>query len=404
MNLINNIKENTMNCFECTNREGSDSIKWDKAGMLLMAKYVDDQSLPLWVADMDFKTVPLLIENLKNRMEDGIYGYSICKDCYYEAIQYWYKKHYQWDIDKEWIVTTPGVVPALAYIVQVFTEEGDGVIIQEPVYYPFRNTIEINNRNVVNNELKEDKGHYTIDFEDLQEKAKDPKNKLMILCSPHNPIGRIWTKEELLRIAQICYENDTILCSDEIHSDLILSDDPFITTGILPEELVKNILVCTAPSKTFNLAALSTSNIIITNPELKEKLLKFMAKISLNGCPSMLGNIAVKSVYTTEGEAWLSELKQELKANLQYVKEFIAQNIPSVKVYSHQGTYLTWLDFRETGLSWEEIERKMEEEAKLVLDPGSKFGNSGRGFMRLNIACHRSTLEQALTRIQKVYA
>ncbi len=389
--------------FEFQNRKGSDSAKWDKTGMLRMVNYVDDESLPLWIADMDFKTVPLAIKNLAQRMEDGIYGYPICKDSYYEAIQYWYSKHFSWDIKKEWIVTTPGMVPAITYIVQTFTNENNGIIIQEPVYYPFRDVIEANNRVAVNNNLLEKNGHYTIDFDDLLKKAQDPNNKIMILCSPHNPIGRVWTKEEITKIAQICLENDVLLCSDEIYGDLILGDNVFETCGNLDPKLVDNTIICTAPSKTFNLSGLRVSNIIISNEHLRESLSTFMEKLWIKNAPSILGAIAVESVYTPEGEQWLKELTQILESNLLFVKTYLEKNAPNIKIHHHQGTYLVWLDLRETGLEWNEIERKMEEEAKVVLDLGSKFGESGRGFMRMNIACHISTLTEALKRIVDTY-
>lgn len=390
-----------MSSFNFLERKNTDSTKWNPEGMKNMVSYVDDESIPMWVADMDFKTVPLLLENLKKRIEHGCFGYSMPDEAYYDAIKYWYNKHYSFNIEKNWIITTPGIVPAIAYLVQSFTKEGEGVIIQEPVYYPFRIVIESNSRVVVNNNLIEKDGKYFIDFDDLKEKASHSNNKLMILCSPHNPLGRVWTKDELEKIAQICYDNNIILCSDEIHSDLILFNNKFETCGNLPKHLLENTIICTAPSKTFNLAALPTSNLIIVNCEFRETLSSFLTKIRVSGKPSMFGNIAVQSVYNKEGEKWLKELLAILEDNFNYVKSFFSST--NINVIELQGTYLVWLDFRNTSLDWTQIEHKMEKEAKVVLDPGSKFGKAGKGFMRINIACHKSTLKEALERIKKVY-
>ncbi|MGL5956463.1 MAG: MalY/PatB family protein [Brevinema sp.] len=390
--------------FDFLDRKNTDCAKWHIEGMKNMASYVDDESLPLWVADMDFQTVPCVLEILKKRIDHGCFGYSIPNETYYTAIQSWYHKHYQWDIQKEWIITTPGIVPSIAYLIQSFTKEGEGVIIQEPVYYPFRASIEKNNRKVLNNNLLEHHGMYAIDFDDLLKKASDPNTKLMILCSPHNPIGRLWTKEELQKVAEICYTNNVILCADEIHSDLILFDNTFISCGSLEDKLLQNIIVCTAPSKTFNLAAFATSNLIITNENIRTILTEFMDKLWIKTTPTMIGNILVPAVYSKEGEEWLTELLHILEDHYYFVDSYLKNNIPKIKLTPLQGTYLVWMDFRETKLSWEEIERKMEEEAKIVLDPGSKFGEAGRGFMRINIACHRSTLENALDRIKQTYS
>ncbi len=390
--------------FDYVERKNTNSMKWSIAGMLNMVEYADDESLPLWVADMDFKTVPLAIKNLSDRMLNGVYGYTIPSEDYYDAVKYWHTGHYNWDLKKEWIVATQGVVPTVSYIINALTEKGDGVIIQEPVYYPFKSKIESAKRVAINNNLIEKNGDYTIDFDDLESKAKDKNTKLMIFCHPHNPVGRIWTKEELTKVAQICYDNNVVFCSDEIHSDLILFGNEFISAGLLDDKLLSNTIVCTAPNKTFNLAGLAVSNMIVINDELRTTLLQFMDSISVNGKPNMIGQVALTSVYTEEGEEWLKEVISLIEDNYNFMKSYVEQNIPNVKMHKHQGTYLVWLDFRETSFSWEEVEKKMSTEAKVVLDPGSKFGELGRGFMRMNIACHRTTLTEALERIKKIYS
>lgn len=389
--------------FDYIDRKNTDSVKWSVKGMKTMASYADEDSLPMWVADMDFKTLPLAISNMKKRIEHGVFGYTIASKSYYDAVKWWYKKRYEFELKKEWIVTTPGIVPALTYIINTFTKKGENVIIQEPVYYPFRNSIELNERVVINNLLVEKDGYYYIDFEDLENKAKDSKTTLLIISSPHNPVGRVWTKEEINKIAQICFDNNVLLCADEIHSDLMISDKKFQSTCHLEEHLLENTIICTAPSKTFNLASISVSNLIIKDKTKKEKLLNFMNKICLNGSPNMLGAIAVQSVYTKEGEEWLEELLVILRENYKYILEFLALNLPNIKAVKLEGTYLLWLDFRGTGLTNEEIEYKMEKEAKIVTDMGRKFGESAKGFMRFNIACPQKTIEDAMKRLKKAF-
>lgn len=389
--------------FDYINRKETDSVKWSVKGMQTMAAYADEQSLPMWVADMDFKTLPLAISNMKNRIEHGVFGYTITSKSYYEAVKWWYKKRYDFELQKDWIVTTPGIVPALTYIIKTFTKKDEKVIIQEPVYYPFRDSIESNKRDVVNNLLIEKDGYYHIDFEDLENKAKDSKTTLLIMSSPHNPVGRVWTKEEIAKVAKICFDNNVLLCADEIHSDLIIEDKKFQSTCHLEENLLQNTIICTAPSKTFNLASISVSNLIIKDKIKKEKLLNFMNSLCLNGSPNMLGAVAVESVYTKEGEEWLEELLMVLRKNYKYILDFLALNLPNIKATKLEGTYLLWLDFRGTNLTSEEIEYKMEREAKIVTDMGRKFGESAKCFMRFNIACPLATIEDAMNRLKKAF-
>ncbi|WP_297598935.1 MalY/PatB family protein [uncultured Cetobacterium sp.] len=381
-------------------RRGTDSRKWNLTGMLEMAQYVDDESIPMWVADMDFKVPEFVVEKLEKRVKEQVFGYNIVGESYYESVKYWLKKKNNWSIEQEWIVPTSGVVPALCFSVRAFTEEGDGVIVQNPVYPPFRNSIELNNRKVINSSLKLVNDRYEMDFIDLERKFKDPKNKLFILCSPHNPVGRVWTEEELKKLVTLSIENNVIIVSDEIHSDLILFKNKFTSLGTLN---LKNLIVCTSISKTFNLAALKASNIIISDESLREKFKEEMFKVGLKPVPNIFGAIATESCYTAEGEEWLENLKKYLENNYEYLKKYLEENIPSIKCTSLEGTYLAWLDLKGLNLTEEELVNKIEKEAKIVIDGGHIFGEEGKGFIRLNFACHRDVLKEALERLKKVF-
>ena len=383
-------------------RKGSDSRKWDLKGMYEMASYVDENSIPMWVADMDFKAPEFVQKALIERVEHGVFGYNIAKESYFESVKFWLKNKNNWDVDQSWIVPTSGVVPALCYVVKAFTEIGDGVIVQNPVYPPFRGSVELNARNVINNPLKLIGDRYEMDFDDLEEKLKEPKNKMMILCSPHNPVGRVWKKDELERVVTLCVKYKKILISDEIHSDLILFNNSFISVGILNDDIKNYLVVCTSISKTFNLAGLKASNIIIPNNNLREKFINEMLKVGSKPAPNIFGAIGVECCYSTEGEKWLKNLIVYLEENYLFLKKYLEEKLPKIKCLPLEGTYLAWLDLRSLNLTKEELKVKLEQEAKIVIDGGEIFGNEGVGFIRLNFACHRSILEKALERIEKV--
>lgn len=384
-------------------RRGTDSKKWDIKGMHEMAEYADEESIPLWVADMDFKAPEILVRNLNRRIEHGVFGYNTPSDKYYENIKFWNKVTKNFDIEREWIVTLTGVVPALNFAIRAYTEVGDGVIIQGPVYPPFRTSIINNSREVIDNALVYKNNRYEIDFKDLELKAKNPKNKLMIICSPHNPVGRVWTKNELEKIIKICLENDIVLVSDEIHSDLILFGNKFTSIGNFGEEILEKSIICTAPTKTFNIAGIQNANIIIKNESLREKFIKEVMNVGLKTIPNLFGAIAIESLYSTEGENWVKELIKYIEDNYNYTIEFIEKNIPKLSYTQLEGTYLMWLDFRKYNYSIKELKEKLEKEAKLVIDGGEIFGKEGEGFIRVNIACHRSTLKTTLKRLEKVF-
>lgn len=386
---------------EVIDRRGTNALKWEPELIEKLMGVKGEDLLPMWVADMDFRCPKVLIESLKKRAEHGIFGYSMPLDEYYSAINYWYSKRYGWEIKSEWIINSPGIVPALNFIIRALTEPRDKVIIQQPVYYPFKSSIENNDRVVINNSLINKEGKYVIDYEDFEQKAKDSECKLLILCSPHNPVGRVWEKEELKKLGEICNRYNVIVVADEIHSDLILSGNKHTTYGALGKEFENNSIICTAPSKTFNLAALQISNIIIPNKEIRDKVEKeYVKSFMMTPLPNIFAIDAIHSVYSEEGEEWLEQLLTYLDGNADFIGDFVKENMLNVRYTKPEGTYLAWLDFREVECDYKELERKISEEAKVVLDGGSMFGTKGRGFIRINYACPRSILEEGLIRIK----
>ena len=376
---------------EVVPRRGTNSYKWDSAG--------DADVLPMWVADMDFKVAPEITQAIEKRVAHGIFGYSEVKEEYFEAVSAWMEQKHGWHVKEDWLVKTPGVVFALAMAVQAFTEPGDAVIIQQPVYYPFSEVIADNGRRIVDNtlELKED-GKYHINFEDFEQKVKENHVKLFLLCSPHNPVGRVWTKEELKKIAAICRKYDVIVVSDEIHEDFVFNGKHQVFAD-LSEDAKNRTITCTAPSKTFNLAGLQVSNIWIANPKLREKFKKQIAAAGYSQL-NTLGLTACEAAYRYGGE-WHAELLGYLKSNLNFLREFLQTRLPEVKLIEPEGTYLVWLDFGSLGLTEEQREELLTKKAGIWLDSGAIFGAAGEGFERINIACPRSILKDALERIER---
>lgn len=310
-----------------------------------------------------------------------------------------YAKHFNWHVEQEWLIKTPGVVFALAMAVKAFTHEGDGVLVQQPVYYPFTEVIRDNGREVVNSSLILVNGHYEIDFADLEEKLADPKVKLMFLCSPHNPVGRVWSREELQKVGDLCLKYNVITVSDEIHSDFVWAPNVHTTFATLGEKYAQNCIVCTAPSKTFNLAGVQVSNIFIPNASLRRALRK---QIDAAGYSQLnaLGLVACEAAYTY-GEEWLAQVKAYIEANIAFVREYLVQNLPQIKLLPIEGTYLIWLDCSALGMSADEREKWLWHEAKLWLDGGGIFGKEGEPYERINVACPRATLQQALEQLRK---
>jgi len=357
--------------------------------------------LPLWVADMDFQTAPVILDRLENAVRHGIFGYSETKDDYFKAIESWFQYGFGWTLNKDWLVKTPGVVFAIATAIRAYTREGESVLIQQPVYYPFREVIEDNNRKLVNSPLKLDNGYYQIDFEDFENKILEHDVKLFILCSPHNPVGRVWKKWELEKIGEICLKHHVIIVSNEIHSDFVYPEYKHIVFASLSQELSEITITCTSPSKTFNLAGLQVSNIFISNQVLRDKFQRAVAGSGYDQI-NLIGLIACQSAYE-DGKEWLQQLKEYLKDNLTLVREFLKENLPNIKLIEPEGTYLVWLDFRSLNLLEEERQNLIENEAKLWLDSGIMFGEEGRGFERINIACPRTVLKQALEQLKVTF-
>lgn len=355
--------------------------------------------LPLWVADMDFQTSSYIQEVLKKQVEHGIFGYSEAGPEYFAVLKAWMKNHYEWEVDEKWLIKTPGVVFALAMAVKAFTEEGDGVVIQQPVYYPFSEVIRDNGRKIVNNRLiQDDDGKYRMDYADLEEKIVREKVKLLFLCNPHNPVGRVWTKEELERLGDICQKYHVIVVSDEIHADFVYHGKHQVFADV-KKEYREFTVTCTAPSKTFNIAGLQVSNIFIANHDLKRR---FRKQVDAAGYSQLnaVGLAACEAAYR-DGEVWYQAMLAYVKENIVYTKEFLETRIPGIKMTEPEGTYLIWLDFRGLQLADCELEELIVKKAGLWLDSGSIFGEAGRGFQRINVACPRQTLEFALTKLER---
>ena len=374
-------------------RKNTDCLKYDFAKRRGMPEDV----LPLWVADMDFKTSSYVEDALAERARHGIFGYSESQTPYFEIVRDWMKRHHDWEVKEPWLIKTPGVVFALAMAVKAYTEPGDGVLIQSPVYYPFSEVIEDNGRRIVSNTLVLGEDHkYHIDFEDFERQIKENQIKLFFLCNPHNPVGRVWTTEELTRLGDICLKYRVTVVSDEIHSDFIFRGKHQVFAN-LKKEYADITVTCTAPSKTFNLAGLLLSNIFISNRELRHK---FRQQVNAAGISQLspFGLVACETAYT-QGEEWYQAMLAYVAENIAFTKEYVEKHLPGVEMVEHEGTYLVWLDFRKTGLSVEELEDLIVNRAKLWLDSGKIFGKSGEGFQRINVACPRQILEEALHRI-----
>lgn len=379
------------------NRTNTGSEKWNM--MRAARPDVPEDIVPFSVADMEFRPAPEIVEGLKKYLDGAILGYTEATDAYYDAVIQFMEKHHGFSPKREWIVESPGIVPALVKMVAAFTKPEDSVLILRPVYYPFTRAVEQNGRNLVVSELVVKQNRYEIDFEDLERKASRPEVTLMIFCSPHNPVGRVWTKEELLRVCDICYRNQVFLISDEIHFDLIMPGYTHISMAALEEKYRNNCVICTAPTKTFNIAGLQVSNLIIPKEEYRDKMNSAGGYETLNAISYKACELAYR-----EGDAWLEELIAYLDRNRRLVEEFLAEKLPMIKVFPLEGTYLMWLDFSALGMEAEELERFMQEEALWFTDEGYIFGESGRGFERLVIACPGWVLQDALVRLERAVA
>lgn len=376
-------------------RRNTHSLKWDFARE--RGKPVD--ALPLWVADMDFQAPPPVLDALRRAAGHGIFGYSEVKEDYAQAVAGWFSRRFQWAPDPAWLVKTPGVVFSLAMTVRALTAPGDGVLIQPPVYYPFYEVIRDNGRSIVENPLLYREGRYAIDFGDFERKLRENRVKLFLLCSPHNPVCRVWTEEELRRLGDLCQQYGVIVVADEIHCDFTWPGHPHVPFLRACPALAEQTVVCTAPSKSFNLAGLQISNIWIPGEDLRRKFKHEMDAAGYSQC-NALGLIAAQAAYE-QGEDWLEACKAYIAGNLDFLREFLAGKLPEIKLTEPEGTYFAWLDCSGLGLSVPELEDLVTNRARLWLDGGSIFGGSGGQFQRLVLACTRKTLTEALTRLER---
>ena len=389
----------TYNFDKIINRKGTNCLKYDYA--VERGKPAD--VLPLWVADMDFTVSEEITKSLHAAVDHGIYGYTQPKDAYYNAITNWMEKNHNWKTKREWIMKTPGVVFALGAAVKAFTKPGDAVF-QNPVYYPFTNIIRDNDRRVIDNTLvyekrvTEGKSQYSIDYEDFERKIVQEHIKLFILCNPHNPVGRVWTREELQQLGEICLRHHVIVVSDEIHNDFVYPGFEHTVFANVDPRFTEFTVTCTAPSKTFNLAGLQISNIFISNETLREAFQKEIDKTGYDE-PNALGAVACEAAYRG-GQEWLDQLRAYLLENLNFLRAYLQEKLPQIHLVEPEGTYLVWLDCSELGISGKELDQFIVEKAGLWLDGGAMFGPSGADFQRVNIACPRATLELALDKLK----
>lgn len=371
-------------------RRHTNSYKWDGA--------TDSDVLPLWVADMDFRTAPAITEALKQRVEHGIFGYTRVPDEYYEAVTAWFKRRHGWDIRREWMIYTSGVVPAISAIIKALTGPGDKVLVQTPVYNCFFSSIRNNGCEVASSPLVYEDRTYRMDLEDLERKASDEKTKVMLLCNPHNPAGRVWTREELTAVGEICIRHGVTVVSDEIHCELVYSGHRHIPFASISDDFLRHSVTCVSPSKAFNIAGLQIANIIAPDETMRRRIDK---AININEVCDVnpFGVIATMAAYN-EGEEWLGQLLDYLWQNDLFLVEFCRTHLPDFPVARLEGTYLAWMDCRTLGIGSEELEQLLVGEAKLWLNAGTMYGAEGEGFMRWNLACPRSVLKQALARFK----
>lgn len=381
----------TYNFNEIVNRRGTNSYKWDVSDK--------ENFLPMWVADMDFRTLPFIIERLQQRVAHGVFGYTAVPDSYYDAITNWFVHRHNWLMQKEWIIYTSGVVPAISAIIKAMTQTGDKVLVQTPVYNCFFSSIKNNGCEVLCNELIYEDGTYRIDFDDLEQKAADPKTTVIILCNPHNPAGRVWTRDELVRIGEICLKNDVFVIADEIHCELVMPGHRYTPFASISPEILDNCAVCTSPSKAFNIAGLQIANITIANDKIRRKVDR---AININEVCDVnpFGVEALQAAYSSKGAEWLDQLNAYLYDNYLCLCEFFENNLPQFPVTKLEGTYLVWVDCSVLGKPSNELCGELLQAQGLYLNEGTMYGTSGIDFVRINIACPRAVLIEGLQRFK----
>lgn len=387
---------------ERVDRVRTNDMKWHpEAVKAYLNDDVPEDMIPMWLADTDFACAPVIIDAIRARADKRIFGYCAPDKDFYQAVCYWQKRRFGLEVTPSWILTLPTVVAGINIAVRTFSKEGDGIIIQQPVYDPFAAIIHNTGRNVVNNGLRCVDGRYEMDFEELERLAQKPENTMMILCSPHNPVGRVWTKEELKKAADICTAHGMMLVSDEIHADIVYDGFHHCPVFSLGEEYYGNLIMLTAPGKTFNVPGLKISLAMIADKEVRERFQKTQMAMSLD-IRNTFGLEAVTAAYTPEGEEWMLQEVQYMQENVQFVEQYLAEKMPGVTMIQPEGTFLCWLDMSGTGLRDEELYQKIVLQAGVICVPGPWFGKGGEKHMRLNVGCPRQTLHQALERIHKV--
>lgn len=382
----------TYNFDEIIPRKGTNSLKWDSA--------TDDDLLPMWVADMDFRTAPAIVKALEKSVQHGIFGYTKVPPAYYQAVTGWFGRRHHWQIEKDWIIYTSGVVPALSAIIRALTVPGDQVLVQTPTYNCFFSSIRNNECRIISNPLKYEQGNYTIDFEDLRQKASDPRTKLLLLCNPQNPAGRVWSKEELTFLGEICMQNGVFIVADEIHCELVYPGHTYTPFASISSEFLRHSVTCTSPGKAFNLAGLQIANIVAADPSVRKKIDRAINVHEVCDV-NPFGVTALIAAYN-EGEEWLETLIGYLYDNYHYTKEFFATCLPHFPILPLEGTYLVWVDCSSSGKSSEELAQLLFEEARLWVNDGNMYGESEKEFIRINIACPRKQLVEGLNRMRSI--
>ena len=380
---------------EKIDRSNNHSAKWEEMGN----KFISNDLWPMWIADMDLKTAPVIIDAMREKLEQGIFGYVYRPASYYQSAADWIERRFDYKIDPKTLINSPGVVPTLSILVRLMTKADEKVLIQSPVYYPFSAVVRENERELVVNELvKDETGYYTIDFEDFEKKVSDEKVTLFIMCSPHNPVGRVWKREELQKMSELCLKYNVRVIADEIWRDIIMPGHKHIPAASLSKEIEHNTITCFSPTKTFNIAGLQASFATLPREEEWKMLDEELGKLDVKR-NSPFSLVGFEAAYT-KGEEWLEELLIHLDGNMDYVVNFVKERIPEVKVRKSEGTYLMWLDFSGLGMTKEELSMFMQKEAKIALDDGFWFGENGAGFERMNIACPRYMVEEGMNRIE----
>lgn len=379
-------------------RSQSPAEKWEKPAM--KKHFGRDDLLPFWVADMEFMAPPNVRENLIKRAENGIFGYEYRPDSLYDAIIHWYGSRHQWTIKKSDLCFSHGVMNAITILINQHTEKGDGVIVQPPVFFEFRIAIVENERKMIRNPLIKTRQHYEMDFENLEEQAAKPRNKILILCNPHNPVGRVWTKKELQRVGEICSRHNVLVISDEIHADIVFQNYQYIPYATaVTEDIAQQSFTCLSPAKTFNIASATDALLIIQNQQYREQYAAFNKRYFL-GKPNTFSVAAMESAYAHGGE-WLDQFLDYLQNNLDYLRDYLEERIPKVRLVEPEGTFLVWLDFRDLGLEAKELEYFLAQKARIALNSGYWFGRQGAGYARMTIACPQSMLKEGLSLLEQ---